>query len=777
MNLSSGEMERKWMGFWEKEKIFSFNPKSKKKVFSIDTPPPTVSGKMHMGHAFSYSQSDFIARYKRMKGFEVFYPFGTDDNGLPTERLVEKLKDVRSKSMSRTEFIELCLKTLKEILPDFVQDWKNAGMSCDFDVYYSTIDKHAQKISQRSFIELFKKNLIYKENFPTIYCPECQTPIAQAELEDRSLPSKFNTVVFSAGGKDLLIATTRPELIGACVAIFVNPKDKRYKNLIGKKARVPLYNYEVPIIGDESASMEKGTGALMVCSYGDKYDVDAIKRNKLEPRIIFGSDGRLNDGRCNGLKIKQARTKILEDLQKEGLLREQKDIEHNVNVHDKCGTEIEFLPVQQWFVKILERKMELINNGRKIKWHPQFMFKRYENWVLGLEWDWSISRERHFGIPLPVWSCECGEIILPSEKELPVDPVALGPRKCPQCKKMAEPEKKVLDTWATSSLTPQIASEIVDGKVKIPFSLRTQAHDIIRTWAFYTIVKSLYHENKIPWNEIVISGFSLLRGAKMSKSLGNVVEPQKIIEQFGADALRYWAASSKLGEDVEYNEKDLVAGKKFVTKMLNAANFLFMNLSWDGKKPSKLVEADRLFLSELNRMISASSEAFESYNYSRAKYEVDGFFWKTFTDNYLEIVKKRVYNGTEMEKKSAFYALYQGLFAILRIFSPFTPFVCEEVYQKHFRKLEKEKSVHLCSWPTVIGIAEHKHDAKNWNKMLEVIARVRQAKSDAKKSMNSPIKLILSKSEIKELSDVLEDLKGVTCAAEVEDGKFGIEFL
>ncbi len=414
------ETEIKIRKLWEKNKTYKFDPK-RGEAFSIDTPPPTISGKMHMGHASSYTQQDFIARYRRMKE-NVFYPFGTDDNGLPTERLIERLKNVKSKDMSRAEFIKLCLKTLKEITPDFIQDWKNLGVSSDYDIYYSTIDENSRKISQKSFIDLYKKKLAYKDNFPTIWCPECQTPIAQAELEDKESPSKFSTLKFKANNKNLLIATTRPELLGACVAVFVNPKDKRYKNLIGKNATVPLFDYEVPILKDESADMEKGTGVLMICSYGDKYDVESINRHKLEPRLILEKNGELNIGKYKGLKIKQARKQILEDLDKANLISEQKEITHVVNTHDKCGTEIEFVTTEQWFIKVLDQKKKLITQAKKIKWYPKYMYKRYENWVNGLEWDWSISRERHFGIPIPIWECkDCKKIILPDEKELPID--------------------------------------------------------------------------------------------------------------------------------------------------------------------------------------------------------------------------------------------------------------------------------------------------------------------------------------------------------------------
>jgi len=770
------EIEKKWREYWEKEAIYKFNPESGKKIYSIDTPPPTVSGEMHIGHAFSYSQEDFIARYKRMKGYEIFYPFGTDDNGIPTERLIERLKNVRSKNMSRAEFIELCLKTLKEITPTFIQDWKNLGVSCDYNIYYSTIDENSRKISQESFVELYNKGLVYREKFPTIFCPECQTPIAQAELEDKSQETKFTTLKFKTEGRDLFIATTRPELLGACVGVFVNSKDKRFNKLKGKKARVPLYGYEVPIILDDSADMEKGTGVLMVCSYGDKYDVDAIKRHKLEARIVFENNGRLRDGKYNGMKIKEARKKILEDLAKENRIAEQIDIQHSVNVHDKCGTEIEFLPNEQWFIKILDKKKELIAQGKKIKWHPKHMYKRYENWIRGLQWDWSISRDRHFGIPIPAWYCrKCDKIEIADKKELPIDPLQ-EKRKCKKCNSLMEPENKTIDTWATSSLSPQIASLIVDKKVKIPYSLRPQGHDIIRTWAFYTIVKSFYHENKIPWNDIIVSGFVKLGGEKMSKSKGNVIRPQAIMDQFGADGLRYWAASSKLGEDLDYQEKNIITGKKFITKILNASNFVFMNLIHQEKEP-KILETDRLFLSMLNKLIEKSEKDFDEYNYSKVKIDIDSFFWKQFADNYLEIIKGRVYNGTEEEKASVFYTLYQSLLIMLKIFAPFTPFVTEEIYQNHFRKFEGKKSIHLEDWPKRTGIAEHKHDEKVWSKLVEVIGKVRQAKSEAKKSMNSQIILTLSKEEHKELEKVLEDLRAVSCAKEIREGKFGVEFL
>lgn len=773
--------EKEILRFWEKEGIYKFDKRKKGKIYSIDTPPPTVSGDMHIGHAFSYSQQDFIARFQRMllvgRG-QVFYPFGTDDNGLPTERLVEKMNNVRSKEVSRSDFIDLCLRSLKEITPGFIQQWKNIGISADYNLYYSTIGEAARRISQKSFIELYKKKLAYKANFPTLWCPECQTAIAQAELEDKNIASNFITIKFHAGGKDLPIATTRPELIGACVAIFVNPKDTRYKGLKGKKTRVPLFGHEVPIIFDDSASMDKGTGAMMVCSYGDKYDVDAIARYKLVPRIVFDKQGRVIEGKYHGLRVKQARKAAIEDLQKENLVKEIKPITHTVNVHDKCGTEIEFIPTEQWFVKIMEKKKTWLSQAGKIKWLPEHMKKRYDNWVQGLQWDWNISRDRHFGIPIPVWHCrKCDEVILATEKELPLDPSDID-KKCSKCKSIAEPETKVLDTWATSSLTPEIISSLADGKVKQPFSLRPQAHDIIRTWAFYTIVKSYLHENSIPWKEIAISGNVSLGGEKMSKSKGNIINPKDVISLYGADALRFWAAGSKLGEDMDYQEKDVLTGKKFVNKLVNASNFVFMNMkNYVPNKPKKLEKIDELWLNELNRVIFTTTTRFESYDYAKAKSNAEELFWE-FCDNYLEVIKYRVYNGTQKEKESAFYTLYTSLLTILKFFAPITPFVTEHVYQEHFRKNEKVESIHIMPWPKNDKVREKIDKWADDRHFYYILRLIRQEKTKAQKSMNSEIVLTLTKDDYVKIKDLLKDLKHTVKAKEIKEGKeFKVEFL
>ncbi len=790
------ESEKKWREFWEKEKIYVFDKKKKGKIYSVDTPPPTVSGRMHIGHAFSYSQQDFIARYRRMRGDNVYYPFGTDDNGLPTERLVEKLKKVKSIRMPRHEFVQLCEKTIADIKPEFIEDWKIIGMSCDFSSTYSTIDSHCIKTSQRSFVDLFNKNLVYKHEAPTMWCVNCQTAIAQAELEDKDIDSTFNDIYFNLEkpekGEKITIATTRPELLGACVCIYVHPDDKRYKHLVGKNAIVPLFKHKVPIFADESANPEKGTGILMVCSYGDKYDVEAINKRKLTPRIMFTKDGFLNSnaGRYKGLTIKEARKQILEDLKQEGLLLNQKHIKHAVNVHERCSTEIEFLTSSQWFIKLLDNKKKFIEAGRQIKWHPEFMRVRYEHWIDGLSWDWCISRQRHFGVPFPAWYCKkCGVIVVADEKDLPVDPLATKPKtKCKECGSAEfEGEKDVMDTWATSSVSPQIITNWVNDKKynnvdfnrMYPSSMRPQAHEIIRTWAFYTIVKGIYHHNQIPWSDIVVSGYILdPHGEKMSKSKGNVVAPAEILIKYPADALRFGAASARLGEDTRYQEKELVAGQKTITKLWNAARFALMQLEdHDGSKKGVTL-IDKWMLTKLNKLIKSVTEAFDNYEYAKAKADVDQFFWHTLCDNYLEIIKDRIYNPEKYKegKTGVQYTLHKAILSVLKLFAPIMPYITEEIYHMKFGKEENNKSIHISEWPSVDPKEIDEGAEKAGDLAVEVIGAVRKFKSEKNMSLKQELKkLVIEVPDSKVLVPLLDDIKATTRAHTVEFGKGNIE--
>ena len=671
-------------------------------------------------------------------------------------------------------------------MPKFTQDWKNIGISCDFNLSYSTINDHSRRISQWSFLDLYKKGRMQRKDAPAMWCPECKTGVAQVEIEDREIDSTFNDIVFKVDKEDLVIATTRPELLPACVAIFYHPSDERYKKYLGKKAKVPLFDIEVPIMEDLRANPEKGTGIVMCCTFGDQTDMEWQKAHNLPIKIAITETGEMAElaEKYAGLKIKDARKSIIKDLKESGLLKNQKPIKHMVNVHERCGTEIEFIKSKQWFVHYLDLKKDMLKWGNELNWYPEYMKHRYENWVKGLQWDWLISNQRYFGVAFPIWYCaDCEHVILAEESQLPVDPLKDSPplSKCPKCNSSSIiPEKDILNTWFTSSMTPQIAIQLIKDKEiqdkLFPMSLRPQAHDIISFWLFNTVVKSRLHFNKNPWKDTAISGFVTLQGQKMSKSKGNIVRPQEVMKKYGADSVRYWAASSKLGEDFDYQEKDVVTGKKFVTKILNAANFVFMNFQHQKKAP-KLHETDRLMLLQLNKTIESSTKAFEDYNYARAKLEADNFFWKTFADNYLEVVKRRVYQGNEEEKASAYYALYQAFLTILKLMAPLTPYITEEIYQTHFKKHEGIKSIHNETWPSKMKIKESKEDDLIWNKMIEIVSLVRQKKSEAKKSVKAEISLSLPKEDLSLLKDILSDVKSVTASKEIKEGNFNVEFL
>ena len=781
-NYDSDESEKKWLEFWEKEKIYAFDPESKAELYSIDTPPPTVSGKMHLGHSFSYAQQDFVARFQRMLGKNVFYPFGVDDNGLPTERMIEKMKNVKGQLMPRQDFVRLCYTTVEEIRNDFVHDWKRIGVSADFNVFYSTINKHSQKVSQKSFIDLYKIGRCYRKEGPTIWCPECQTAIAQVEMKDEE---KMTNLVYieakTESGEPIVFATTRPELYPSCVGMSVNPNDERYRKLIGQKVVLPITNAQIEVTTDEMIGPEFGTGVVYFCSSGDAQFLDWETRHHVKDKIyILNFDGTMNEraGTYKGLTIKEARKKIVEDLQNLGAVKKIEPLQHSANAHERCGTIVEYMVSKQWYIKYLDLKEDFITYGRKINWHPEYMRSRYENWINGLKWDWNISRQRHFGIPIPVWYCKkCGEPTVADEKQLPVDPLVDKPlHKCKCGSLDFIGEKDVLDTWATSSLTPDIAIELFEDKKlhkKLhPMSLRPQAHDIITFWLFTTVVKSYFHHRDIPWHDVMISGWALdPKGKKMSKSKGNVIDPREMISKYSADALRFWAAGSGLGDDMPFQEKDLVTGSKFVTKIWNASRFAFMHLAdYNGGKPSKLEPVDRWILSRLSKVAKSSTENFMNYEYMHTKLATETFFWHTFCDNYLELVKERLYNAEKRGKEarlSAQYSLYHSLLTIIKLMAPITPFITEELYQLYYRKHEKIKSVHLAKWPDLNLIDEHAEHI--WDFVVEVIEFVRKRKTELKLSLKAPVKKLIIKSKVEEndFEMVEADIKAATSAEEI----------
>ena len=784
----SNEAEPRWQKFWEDKGVYLFDPDSDAEVYSIDTPPPTVSGKMHLGHAFSYSQQDFLVRYKRMRGFNIFYPFGTDDNGIPTERLVEKEKGIIGRDMERADFVKLCLDTLeKELRPKYIADWKRIGMSCDWNIFYTTINEHCQRISQRSFIELYEMGREYRKDAPTMWCPECQTGISQVECEDKDFDSTFNDIVFKVDGKDAVIATTRPELLPACVAVFYHPEDKRYLSWEGKTAKVPLFDFEVPVLADPRADPEKGTGLVMCCTFGDQTDMEWQKAHNLPIKEAIAPNGKLTilAGKYEGMKVSKARAHILNDLKDAELLTKQEAITHPVNVHERCGTEVEYIKSKQWFIRYLDLKDEMIIWGEQLNWFPEHMRHRFDHWVQGLAWDWLISRQRYFGVPFPVWYCDgCDEIILADKKDLPVDPLRDKPPidKCPKCGKTEfTGEKDVLDTWATSSLTPQLSTELFKDhpvyEKLYPMNLRPQAHDIITFWLFNTVVKSRMHNRVNPWADVVISGHAQdPHGKKMSKSKGNVVEPQEMIEKYSADSLRFWAASSKLGEDLPFAEKELVTGEKFMTKIWNASRFVFMHLEdYNPKEDApELTVIDKWLLAKLKKVVDGATESFESYEYFRTKSDTEKFFWQTFCDYYLEMVKYRLYNPDQVgeeSRRAAQYTLYTGLNSILKLMAPIMPHITEELYQGYFKEGGGETSIHNSVWPTLPE--EHADEAAEETGDLgsEAIRLIRKHKSDSNLALSAELpKATIHAPKGKEdlLTMILTDLKGTGKIKELE---------
>ena len=487
------EKEKYWQTFWETEGTYKFNPERPGPLFTVDTPPPTISGALHLGHIFSYTQAEIVTRFKRMQGANVRYSFGLDNNGLPTERLVEKETGVRGGTVSLEEFTNICLEVTEKYKHTYEDLWKSIGLSVDWRLEYSSISPEVQKLSQTTFKELFERDLIYKKNAPALYCTECHTSFAQAEKEDKEKEAVFYDLSFKTeDGQELAVATTRPELLPACAAVFVHPEDPRFKDLIGKKVVTPL-GQEVEIMADEKVEIEKGTGAVMCCTYGDETDIYWAKKYNLNEKILLDRNGKfenVNDlPELDGKTVNSARKIIVEKLRSGGFIKKEEQIKHNVDVHERCGTPVEFLPTTQWFMKILDMKEPLLEAGNQIKWHPPHMKKRYEEWVTGLKWDWCISRERFYGIPIPVFSCDnCNKIIIPDADQLPMDPKSEKEiHNCPDCKigKML-PERSVLDTWFTSSLSPDINNNHplngeLNGKL-YPMSMRPQAHEIIRTW-------------------------------------------------------------------------------------------------------------------------------------------------------------------------------------------------------------------------------------------------------------------------------------------------------
>jgi valyl-tRNA synthetase len=744
--------EKKAQELWESHNVNAFQENSSAPIFSIDTPPPTVSGSLHIGHIFSYTHTDIIARKKRMDGFRVFYPMGFDDNGLATERFVEKKNKTKAHLMKRSEFIKLCLDESHAAEQDFEKLWRAMGLSIDWTKTYSTIAPNVRKVSQLSFIKLYNKGLIdYKEE-PSLYCTTCQTAVAQAELDSHEVGTTFNDIAFTTqSGEKLTIATTRPELLVACVAVFYHPDDARYKHLAHQKAITPIYNKEVPLIADELVDMQKGSGLVMCCTFGDQTDIAWYKKHKLPFIAALDRDGKWasSSGSLAGLRAHEARKQILQELEQASALLAQKPIIHAVSIHERCKQEIEFLILKQWFVKILDHKEAFLKRAQELTWTPEFMHSRYRDWVENLKWDWCISRQRFYGIPFPVWHCnECSHVILAPEQSLPVDPQeTAAPSTCPQCSSTnLRADTDVMDTWATSSLTPFInAGWPEKNSITLPMSMRPQAHDIIRTWAFYTIIMAHYHADSLPWNDIVISGHVLAGNAKISKSQGGAkLTPEALLEQYPADAIRYWTAKGRPGLDTAFSESELKGGLRLLTKMWNAFRFC-KDFIAPHKSPykGKFDDINKWLLSELSTTVANYQKHFEKFDYTHALGEVETFFWSTFCDNYLELVKDRLYKPEKYsaeELASTQHALYETGYALLQLLAPFIPHATETLYQLLFKENEKHTSLHNSTLQVTRYAYDYKASKDVAAIVLNIVNQVRKLKSTHALSLKTPLK-------------------------------------
>ncbi|MEY4400927.1 MAG: valyl-tRNA synthetase [Actinomycetota bacterium] len=810
-------VEAKFSERWKTEGVYIFDRSATRdRVFAIDTPPPTVSGSLHMGHVFSYTHTDTIARYQRMRGKDVFYPMGWDDNGLPTERRVQNYfgvtcdpslayvanfeppfrgnppKDHRAVPVSRPNFIELCDQLTAEDEQVFEDLFRRLGLSVDWSLLYTTISEHARRTSQRAFLDNLARGEAYTQEAPTLWDVDFGTAVAQAELEDRERPGAYHAVSFHGPNGEVIIETTRPELIPACVGLVAHPDDSRYAPLFGKKVRSPLFDVEVGVYPHALAQPDKGTGIAMICTFGDLTDVIWWREFDLPTRAIVGRDGRIvaeahgaivgEAARSNyailaGKSVKQAQAAIVEMLRSSGDLKgEPRAITHPVKFYEKGDRPLEIVTSRQWYIRNGGRDESLRNallaRGEEMTWHPDHMRHRYSNWVEGLNGDWLISRQRYFGVPIPVWyrvaadgQPDYDSPIVPGKAKLPIDPSTDVPDGFTAQQRgvaggfVGDPD--VMDTWATSSLTPQIASHWVDGddlfKRVFPMDMRPQGHDIIRTWLFSTMVRSHFAHGGIPWKRAALSGWILDPDRKkMSKSKGNVVTPIDLFDKYGSDAVRYWAASARPGVDTAFSEDQMKVGGKLATKLLNVTKFVLNFECIEKSAPSSGPTNDQnsgvtelidlAMLARLNAVVADATTAFEDLDYARALERTESFFW-WFCDDYVELVKTRAYGRVSADgaparaadcspdELSARHALYRALSALQRLFAPHMPFCTDEVWSWW-----QDGSVHRAEWPTS---TEQRGASKDSEILLDtastVLSEIRRTKTEAKVSQRAKV--------------------------------------
>jgi len=762
-------VESTWQERWVDEETYAYTGDASvdpDTLYSIDTPPPTVSGDLHMGHLYQFTLQDFVARFHRMRDETVFFPFGFDDNGIASERLTEDELGIRHQDYDRREFQRLCREVCTEYEAQFRENVRDLAISVDWTQTYQTIEPRVRRVSQLSFLDLYDRGREYRERAPTIWCPDCETAISQVETEDDERDAHFHDIAFQVeGGDEFVISTTRPELLPACVAVFVHPDDEANADLVGERARVPLFGQTVPIREDERVDRETGSGVVMCCTFGDQTDIEWYQAHDLDLRIAIDESGTMTEvaGDYAGLSSDEAAEAVVADLDEAGALRDRRAIEHTVNVHERCGVGIEFLVTEQWYVRLLDKKEAYLEAGREMDWYPEKMFTRYKHWIEGLQWDWAISRQRSSGIPFPVWYCaDCDEVVTADRAALPVDPLADDPPvdACPACgHDEFVPEDDVFDTWATSSLTPLInagwdwheaaadgaAADDADagalgGEFRMdhpelyPVDMRPQGHDIISFWLFHTVVKCLEHTGEVPFDSVMVNGMVLDENReKMSKSRGNVVEPDEVLAEYPVDAARYWAAGSAVGDDLPYKETGLKAGERLLRKLWNASKLVESLAPGPVERPDELRALDRFLLADLDSTVEAVTDHLERREFAKARDELRTTFWHTFCDDYLEIAKARLRDDDD---PSAAWTLRTAHERFLRLFAPILAHVTEAVWQDCYAAESDAESVHLADWPAPLGVDA---DRAAGERAMAVIGALRRYKSERGLPLNDPL--------------------------------------
>jgi len=794
------ENEIDWQATWQRMKLYQFNPDEERPRYIIDTPPPYPTGSIHIGHVLNWLYMDLLARWKRMQGYSVLFPQGWDCHGLPTEVKVEETQGIKKNDVPREEFRRMCIELTGENIQGMKTQMQRMGYSQDWNREYVTMTPEYKEKTQRSFLQMYHDGLIYRAVHPVNWCPRCETAIAFAEVEYQENETFLNYLEFPSSTDEpgVAIATTRPELLAACVAVVVHPEDERYQHLTGKKVQVPLFDREVEIITDQEVDPEFGTGAVMICTFGDKTDVMWVNRYNLDIIEAIDEQGTMQDvcGKYAGLTLAECKEAIVEDLDKEGFLTRKEKVDQNVGQCWRCKTPIEILVKKQWFVAVKELNAQVEEAAENMNWIPEHMKTRLLNWTGNMDWDWCISRQRIFATPIPVWYCNsCGEVLLPSEDELPIDPTQTQPSQPCKCGGTDfTGEIDVLDTWMDSSITPLVIAGWPSPEYRdlFPSSIRQQGHDIIRTWAFYTILRSLAITGDAPFKNVVVNGMVFGEdGHKMSKSRGNVIAPEEVVAEYGADALRLWAANSVPGSDVPFAWKDVQHGYKFLRKFWNAFRFVNMHLagyheeSADDEKSadnikSALKPLDQWILSGLNQLVGEVTQAMEEYNFAHARNRIQAYVWHDFCDDYIEAVKYRLYTEDEGEsKQAALYTLNTVIKTSLKLLAPFTPHFTEEIhyylegYGSEENDLEENdlkygtqgfRSIHQETWPEVAEDLLDPVADEIGSIGVEVISQLRRFKASRKMPLNTPLKAATIYSSSPEVYNQLvtlqEDIKG-----------------